>query len=511
MINLKIDGIEILVADNTKLIDAAQMVGVEIPSMCHNNALPHFTSCMVCMVKDAVTGRLIPSCSSIAAEGQQIITKDIEVVAARKMALELLLSEHYGDCEAPCTTACPAHMDIPGMNRALAAGNADGALEIVLQKIALPSILGFICPAPCEGVCRRKPVDRTVNICVLKRFASDNGLVDLNKFRTNRLVGKRVGIVGAGVAGLTAAFYLSLNGAEVHVFEKKSMPGGEITDTDFNGFLPEKAVLRDFNRIVEAGAVFHFNTHITSKEIGSIIETYDAVIIAVGRFCDEMREWPVAVDSDGFVVASDDYFCSGNVFVVGSSVRPTRLAIRIAAQAWQAFHSVSKFLLAEPHSHQSVCFNSSYGKTGADHVLSWKKSDMVSNQVEFKTGFVGNEAKQEALRCLHCDCYKPNNCKLRIYASEYGARQEKQRPLLKNKPHRQCDSENIIFEPVKCIKCGICVRLARKYDVLPGFTFSGRGFDSVITIPFGADLKSAVGDYGKMFAEACPTGAISFL
>ena len=95
---------------------------------------------------------------------------------ARKTALELLLSEHVGDCEAPCQITCPAHMDIPLMNRLLARGKFAEALQVVKKDIALPSVLGRICPAPCEGACRRRSVDEAVSICLLKRFAGDEDL-----------------------------------------------------------------------------------------------------------------------------------------------------------------------------------------------------------------------------------------------------------------------------------------------------------------------------------------------
>ena len=130
--------------------------------MCYLEGTEHFTSCMVCLVKDAHTGRLFASCSVPVSEGQNIITNDAETTESRKAALELLLSEHVGDCEAPCQLVCPAHMNIPLMNRLIAKGDFARALEVVKRDIALPSILGRICPAPCEAGCRRKQVDEAV-------------------------------------------------------------------------------------------------------------------------------------------------------------------------------------------------------------------------------------------------------------------------------------------------------------------------------------------------------------
>ena len=157
MIRLKIDNKTIEVEEGTFLHKAALNAGVEIPIMCWYEGMDHFTSCMVCLVKERETGRLLPSCSVMAKAGMDIITTDSEVMEARKTALELLLSEHVGDCEAPCRITCPAGMDIPRMNRLLAEGSFAEALEVVREDIALPSVLGRICPAPCEGPAGENP------------------------------------------------------------------------------------------------------------------------------------------------------------------------------------------------------------------------------------------------------------------------------------------------------------------------------------------------------------------
>jgi len=159
MIRLKIDNREIVTEENTYVLAEARKLGIDIPTMCHLDSLEPFATCMLCVVKDRNTGKLFPSCSVRPEEGMDLITNDTEVHEARKTALELLLSDHVGDCEAPCQLSCPAHMNIPLMNRLLASGQFDEALEVVKRDIALPSILGRICPAPCEGACRRKPIE----------------------------------------------------------------------------------------------------------------------------------------------------------------------------------------------------------------------------------------------------------------------------------------------------------------------------------------------------------------
>ena len=124
------------------MLKAAEKAGVDIPVMCFYEGLDHFASCMVCMVKNKVNGQMLASCTVKAEEGMDIITGDEDVFAARKAALELLLSDHTGDCQAPCQLACPAHMDIPLMNRLLGEGNVDEALKVVMYYLVLSKCPG---------------------------------------------------------------------------------------------------------------------------------------------------------------------------------------------------------------------------------------------------------------------------------------------------------------------------------------------------------------------------------
>ena len=211
MIKLKINNKPAEVPDGTTVLKALRGAGFDVPALCWDDELDeHINSCMLCLVKDHASGRMFPSCSAKVHEGMQIITDDEELSEARQTGLELLLSEHVGDCEAPCQLGCPAHMNIPRMNRLIAAGKFADSLKVVKRDIALPAVLGRICPAPCEGACHRRTVDEAVSICLLKRFVGDEN--DLHPWPVPPLNGKRVAVIGAGPAGLSAAYYLRMNG-----------------------------------------------------------------------------------------------------------------------------------------------------------------------------------------------------------------------------------------------------------------------------------------------------------
>ena len=240
MISLKIDNKKIQIEEGTPVILAAKATGIEIPSMCWREGKKHITSCMICLVRDVNANKLIPSCSVAVSEGMEIITTDPEIHEARKTALDLLLSEHVGDCQAPCQITCPANMNIPLMNRLLAKGDFENALKIIKRDIALPAVFGRVCPAPCEGACRRKSIDEPVSICLLKRFAGDQDLQAKTPFLPEKQAdhGIRVGIIGAGPAGLSAAYFLQLRGYQVEVYDRNEKAGGSLKKEVKSRLLP---------------------------------------------------------------------------------------------------------------------------------------------------------------------------------------------------------------------------------------------------------------------------------
>ena len=132
-VTLSIDGREARVPEGRTILQAAGELGIEIPTLCHANGTGKFTSCMICVVHETGTGSLLPACSAPAQDGMRIETGDESVREARRHALAFLLSEHVGDCQAPCQRACPAHMDIPRMIRGIHAGRAAEALATLAE------------------------------------------------------------------------------------------------------------------------------------------------------------------------------------------------------------------------------------------------------------------------------------------------------------------------------------------------------------------------------------------
>ena len=169
----RIDNQEMELESPVSILEAARRIGIEIPALCYQGGMEHFTSCMICVVKEKKSGRLLPACSAPVAEGMEIETGNDEVRAFRKSTLELLLSDHVGDCEAPCQRLCPLHMEIPRMIRETLGGRLEDAIQTVRRDIAIPSILERFCNVPCERGCRRGKHDEPISIRQLTRHAAD--------------------------------------------------------------------------------------------------------------------------------------------------------------------------------------------------------------------------------------------------------------------------------------------------------------------------------------------------
>jgi len=170
MLKFKIDNKEFEAPEGSTILDVAAGAGFTIPTMCHKKGIPHYSSCMVCMVRDKRNGNFMPSCSALIQEGMDLDISGDEVIALRKKALEMLLSEHRAECEAPCRVVCPAGYNIPLMNRLLSDKNYNGVVELVSSEIKSGAIKCVDCQAYCENACRRKKIDIPVSIRNIKMF-----------------------------------------------------------------------------------------------------------------------------------------------------------------------------------------------------------------------------------------------------------------------------------------------------------------------------------------------------
>lgn len=172
MVKIRINNSDIEVAEGSTILDAARIAGFEIPTLCHKDGVPHYSSCMVCMVKDRKKNSFVPSCSASAQDGMDIDVSCEEVLHMRRKAVELLLSEHRAECEAPCRVVCPGGYNIPLMNRYLSAKNYVAVVDLVASEMGSGELNCVTCKAFCENACRRKRIDESVSIRNTRLFIS---------------------------------------------------------------------------------------------------------------------------------------------------------------------------------------------------------------------------------------------------------------------------------------------------------------------------------------------------
>ncbi len=228
LVTVSLDGKEVQVEHGITILEAARRNGIEIPTLCHDEQLEPFTSCWVCAVKLEGVKRYVPSCGTRVAEGMKIWTNTEDVRAVRRMALELLMSNHRGDCIAPCQAACPASVDVQGYIALIAKKKYREATALVKEVNPFPLSIGRVCTRPCEEECRRNAMEGPVCIDFLKRFAADWDIEHPEPFSPPVAppTGKRVAMVGAGPGSLTAAYYLAQKGHAATIFEALPAAGG---------------------------------------------------------------------------------------------------------------------------------------------------------------------------------------------------------------------------------------------------------------------------------------------
>ena len=154
----------VTIENGETIIETARKMGYSIPSLCYDKNAKHKSSCMVCVVKDERNGQILPSCTTFPTEGMKIDTESDEIKQIRALSLELLLSDHRADCEAPCHLVCPVSLDIELMLTYYDKKEYEKAHSVIAAAFSLPVNACDECKAPCEKACRRGRIDKTVAI-----------------------------------------------------------------------------------------------------------------------------------------------------------------------------------------------------------------------------------------------------------------------------------------------------------------------------------------------------------
>ena len=515
---IRIDGREVSVSPGETVLTAARRLGIDIPTLCFLEKCGPLTSCLVCLVKS--NGKLVPSCGTVATPGMVIESETEEVHTARRTALELLFSDHVGDCLSPCNLLCPLLLNIPVMIRQIEGGRLDDATATVRAALPLPAVLGRLCHHPCEKGCRRGAGDDPAAIRELERFVADrdNALPEPQLPPVAAATGRAVAIVGAGPTGLAAAYFLVRQGHAVEIFDRQEAPGGSLRRLHEKE-LPAAALAAEIAVLTRLGVRFSGGRELgPALPLADLRARFSAVVLALGDLPkgegEHLAAAGVTLSATG--IKADPNTCQTavpGVFAAGGVVKAVKQLVRAMAEGRAAAECVGQFLRQAPVRRPDKPFSSIMGRLEPGELRDFLRHGALRPKAgpcaACAAGLSRVDAEGEASRCLHCDCRSSGNCVLQHYAQVYGANADRFRA--KRRPfEEQVQPGGVIFEPGKCILCGICVKLTELAREPLGLTFIGRGFDVRIGAPLNQAIEAGLQKVAEEVVYHCPTGALCF-
>ena len=323
-LHIIIDGVGIKATPGMTIVEAAETVGIEIPTLCHDKRIEEYGACGICVVEVEGVPKLLRACSTKVFDGMIVNTRSERVVKSRKFALDMLLSNHTGDCKAPCSLACPAGTDCQGYVGLIANGEYEEALKLIKKKVPLPAAIGRVCPHPCQTACRRGLVEDPIQIAYLKSFVADIDIASENTYVPELAPynGKTVSVVGGGPGGLTAAYFLRIKGYSVKIYDKMPKMGGMLRYGIPQYRLPKELLDKEIKLIEDLGVEMINNKTLgVDFTIESLKAESDAVVVAVGAW----KSSPMRVEGESLegVYGGIDFLRSvieGNPFEIGKKV-----------------------------------------------------------------------------------------------------------------------------------------------------------------------------------------------
>jgi ferredoxin len=515
MVRFWIDDVAVDAPESASVLDAARSIGIDIPALCQHEDFPPNTSCMCCLVRVNGSAAPVPSCATLVREGIHVESESPAVRALRRTGLELLLGDHAGDCRAPCENTCPAHMDIPNMLRYVAAGDYRAAIAVVKQEIALPAILGRVCPELCENACRRGLHDSPAAICRIKRFVADRDYELPTPHRPSKAVptGRRIAIVGGGPTGLTAAFHLALAGHGCRLIEAQSHLGGRLRREFSVDELQPHVLEQETAAVLATGVACETNFRIgAAQDLDHLLGTVDAVVLATGRApAGWLESLGLECATSGVKVdGATRQTCRDRVFAAGNVVRPYKLVVQSVAEGKLAAECVDAMLANRPTPDRRRAFESRLERLSGAALCEYCEAAAPVPRVDVRLleGPTSDDVvRREAARCLHCDCEALGHCLLHRYAEAYrcdARRFAGPGQVFRGRIVGRC----VTLDVGKCIACGICQQIAAATPGAAGLSTLNRSDAVRIAPPPGVTLDDALGSATARCAAACPTGAI---
>ncbi|MCX6877489.1 MAG: FAD-dependent oxidoreductase [Verrucomicrobia bacterium] len=510
---LTIDQRRIEAKPGATILQAARSAGIEIPTLCYLEGFEAGASCMVCAVKLKHNGQFIPACGSRVVDGMEVEHDTQEVRDARRMALELLFSDHLGDCLSPCQRICPAHLGIPAVLKHLRAGDFGMAAAAARRDLALAGILCRICHRPCEHGCRRNVHDDAVAIADLVVHAIDTELA-AGEARVPTHPPQRQGriaIIGSGFTGLSTAWFLTQQGYSCTVLDEQPLPAATIRAAFPD--LPPGLLDAELRLLERAGVEFRCASRIAgAADLANLTREFAAVVLATGP-ATHAQAAALGLATDGHHLAADKHSMmtsQAGVFVAGRAVRPAGQPVNSVADGKAAAVCIHQYLTNQPVTRPPKPFSVFMGKVLDGEMPDFLQEASGAGRSDAAAMAVDIErAIEESKRCVHCNCAKADVCKLRQLAIDYDVNLHRFSSGERMRFHRNVEHPLVCFEAGKCIRCGNCIKVAGDHQEALGLTFVGRGFEVHLGVPFHESMRDGLLEAARAAVAACPTGALT--
>jgi ferredoxin len=360
-----------------------------------------------------------------------------------------------------------------------------------------------------------------VAICKLKQFVADVDLARAEHYLPPCAppTGKTVAVVGAGPAGLSAAYYLLQQGYGVTVLDDQEEPGGALRYKVEVARLPREVLDGEVGVLRAMGGQFRMKTAL-GRDVGleELRRDFAAVVLATGGFDAALaQKMGLKPGARGVHVEKDTHQTSvPGVFAAGGAIRPSKIAIRSVAEGKAAARCVDQFLIGRAVRIDDGLYTTRLPKLSPeDYQTFLTRAGSTEGRTEtggdgraVVGGFTAEQALREALRCLHCDCAAAEDCKLRRYSAANDADQRRFQGPIARPVTLRIEHPCVVYEPGKCISCGLCVQVAQRHGEPLGLTFIGRGFNVRVGVPFSESMSAGLQRAAAECAAACPTGAL---